>query len=67
MIPDFEIKARVRARELTARTRPDTETQGENAEVGREESRRGLPGEIEPGERYEDVELDRRVVGRTKR
>ena len=65
-IPDFEIKASLRARELVGHVPPDarTETKGEAVALTREESRAGLPSErMESGRRYHDVTIEKRVVG----
>jgi hypothetical protein len=63
--PDFEIRARLRARTLTSREPPDarTKTNGENLTVTRQQTRSGLPAEMRAGERYEDVVVDKRLSG----
>jgi hypothetical protein len=60
---DFEIRVELRARELVARVPPDTETEAENVTLTRRQTSGGLPGRLEPGERYEDVVVAKRLVG----
>jgi hypothetical protein len=47
---------------------PDAQTHAEGEEVtlAREEQR-SVPGEMESGERYSDVVIDKRIVGETQR
>jgi hypothetical protein len=60
-VPDFEIGVSLRARRLTALVPPDAEVAPEGVELEREEVRRGLPEEIEPGDSYEGVEVAKRL------
>jgi hypothetical protein len=62
---DFEIRVGLRARVLRARTPPEarTVTDGDVA-LAREQTRNGLPAEMQPSERYADVAVERRVSGR---
>ena len=62
-IPDFVIRASLRADELTSRTPPDPETRPEGAELERRETREGLPEHLEPGERYEHIAIERHLLG----
>jgi hypothetical protein len=61
--PDFEISIVLRARELVAHVPPDTEIEGESATLTRRQTSGGLPRRLEPGERYEDVLVEQRLVG----
>ena len=65
---DFEIRVGLRARALRSRTPPDarTETEGDVA-LAREQTQTGVPEEIEPGERYEDVTVEKRLSGQVGR
>lgn len=67
--PDFEIDARIRAKGLVPHVPPDAQTHAEGEEVtlAREEQRSGVPAEMESGERYSDVVIDKRIVGETQR
>jgi hypothetical protein len=60
---DFEITVRLRARELVALVPPDTETEGENVTLACRQTSSGLPAELEAGERYDDVYVEKRLVG----
>ena len=60
---DFEITARLSARELVGRIPPDTEMTGEDVVLVHAESKRHLPEEMKPGEMYEDVVVEKRVTG----
>jgi hypothetical protein len=64
-IDDFEISAGLRARKLKSLTPPKATTRGEAVNLARAEERTGLPTPIEPGEDYEDVNVEKKVVGRT--
>jgi hypothetical protein len=66
--PDFQIVVGLRARELVTRVPPaaQTEPTGEAVSIEREETRSGLPPEMEPGARYEGVIVDKRVVGEVR-
>jgi hypothetical protein len=61
--PDFEISMVLRARELVAHAPPDTKTEAENVTLTRRQTSGGLPERLEPGERYEDVLVEHRLVG----
>jgi hypothetical protein len=61
--PDFEINVRLRARELIALLPPDTQTEGEAVTLARHQASAGLPAELEPGECYDDVVVEKRLVG----
>jgi hypothetical protein len=63
--PDFEIDLRLRADRLSAHAPPDADVDSEGAGVSlaREQTRRGLPPEIEPGRRYEGIEISKRIRG----
>jgi hypothetical protein len=67
--PDFEIDARIRAKGLVPHVPPDAQTHAEGEEVtlAREEQRSSVPAEMESGERYSDVVIDKRIVGETQR
>lgn len=67
--PDFEIDARIRAKGLVPHVPPDAQTHAEGEEVtlAREEHRSSVPAEMESGERYSDVVIDKRIVGETQR
>jgi hypothetical protein len=62
--PNFEIGVGLRARALVPHIPPDTrtETSGDDVSLERQEARRGLPAELEPGRRYDDVVVEKRVV-----
>jgi hypothetical protein len=75
--PDVEIGARVSARELRFRSRPQThvELHGEVTERGRERQdvetasgseREHLPEEVEPGVTYRDVDVRWRATARLR-
>jgi hypothetical protein len=63
--PDFEVTARLRARQVIAHVPPDahTETEGEDVSVVREQRCSGLPAEMESGVLYSDVLVEKRLVG----
>jgi hypothetical protein len=63
--PDFEITARLRAQQLIGRVPPDaqTETEGDDVTLEREQTRSGLPAEMEAGVGYSDVLVEIRLVG----
>jgi hypothetical protein len=61
--PDFEINVRLRARELMALVPPDTQTEREAVTLARQQTSTGLPAELEPGECYGDVVVEKRLVG----
>lgn len=64
-IPDFEIRASLRADELRGHTPPDAETRVESDLVSleRQEARTGLPRDLESDKRYERIAIERRLVG----
>ena len=66
--PDFEISARLRAQSLTAHVPPDvhTEIEGDSVAPARKQVRRGLPAQIESGERYRNIALEKRLVGKLR-
>jgi hypothetical protein len=63
--PDFGIAARLRARAIVSSTPPaaKTETIGEVTSLEHVERRRGVPEQLEPGEIYADVVIEKWVVG----
>jgi hypothetical protein len=61
---DFEISVGLRARKLTSRAPPEPETRGEAVRVARAEERTGLPAQMEPGDDYENVVVEKQVIGR---
>jgi hypothetical protein len=61
--PDFEVKASLRARTITTHVPPDAETECENVALARRENRSGLAPEVEPGGRYDDVEVEKELMG----
>lgn len=65
-IDDFEIRVGLRARKLTSRAPPKANTRGEAVRLTRAEERMRLPRPMEPGEEYEDVVVEKKVVGRTE-
>lgn len=66
---DLEIDVRLAADGLTARVPPDVRTyvEGEGVVVERDETRHGAPVQMEPGARYADVSLEKRLRGRNER
>jgi hypothetical protein len=65
-IPDFVIRTSLRADELTSRTAPEPETRLEAVELERREASDGLPPNLEPGERYEDIAIERHLLGEVR-
>jgi hypothetical protein len=61
--PDFEITARLSARKLVSRIPPDPQTAGEDVTLAHDERRRGSPGKMETGRAYDDVVIEKRIVG----
>lgn len=63
--PDFETVASLRARNLASHVPPEggTESEGEDVELTHEQTRRGLPTKMQPGRRYDDVAIQKRVLG----
>lgn len=61
---DFEIKAALRAREVRIRALADVavEREGETAEL----NRRWVGSDLRAGETYENVDIERRVLGRVR-
>jgi hypothetical protein len=66
-IDDFEISASLRARKLTSRAPPKGETRAEAVDLERAEERAGLPTPMEAGADYEDVVVEKRIMGRLKK
>ncbi len=68
-IPDFEIDARLRARQLASLDHRDVETrpEGDRVSLTRRGRRRGLPEAIEPGGRYADVDIETSITGTVAR
>jgi hypothetical protein len=66
--PDFELIVGLRARELVAQVPPAAQTNatGGAVSIEREDTRGGLPPELEPGARYERVVVEKRVVGEVR-
>jgi hypothetical protein len=67
-VTDFEIDARIRAKRLVPHVPPDAQThaEGEDVTLAREEQRSSVPAEMESGERYSDIVIDKRIVGDTQ-
>lgn len=65
---DFEIRTSFGAQELRVQAPPDgaTESEGEETRLDQQESRAGLPAEMRASETYENVEVERRVIGRVR-
>jgi hypothetical protein len=64
-IDDFQIAVRLRARRLIAHNPPNAQTRTEDhVTFAREETREGLPAEMQPDERYEDVAVEKRLSGK---
>ena len=61
---DFEISTSLRAQRLEVHVPPDPETTAEDVALDGEKSATGLPEELEPGGRYEDVSVEKRLRGR---
>jgi hypothetical protein len=62
--PDFELFVSLRAERLVDHLTPDAETQtdGENVDLAREEAPRGFPTQAKRRRRHEVV-IERRVLG----
>jgi hypothetical protein len=61
---DFEIAVRLRARRLVGHNPPKAQTRtDDHVTLAREETRKGLPPDMQPGERYEEVAVDKRLAG----
>jgi hypothetical protein len=65
-IPDFVIRTSLRADGLMSGTPPEPETRSEAVELERREARDGLPPNLEPGERYEDIAIERHLLGEVR-
>ena len=64
MSEDFEIQAKLRAKQLIVHVPPDEgETTGENATIARRELGRGLPERLRPSGHYGDVAVKKEVLG----
>ncbi len=68
MLPDFEASGRMKARSLEAHVPADaeTESEGEGVAITHRESRSGLPAKPEPGGRYRNITVEKRVIGELK-
>ncbi|MEU8357940.1 hypothetical protein AB0C27_18145 [Nonomuraea sp. NPDC048882] len=66
-VPDVEIRASVRARELRFRARPEVSTHAETEPAGEHASgsdRTNLPAQVAAGVTYHDIQLDFRIAAR---
>jgi hypothetical protein len=63
--PDFEIGVVLRARKLATHIPPVPQTNptGDAVSIEGEATRIGLPPETEPGGSYDDVLVEKRIVG----
>jgi hypothetical protein len=63
--PDFELIAGLRAHVLVSRVPPSgfLETEGEDVALEGEDVRKGLPAEMRPRGKYNDVAVQKPVVG----
>ncbi|HEY3206831.1 MAG TPA: hypothetical protein VGJ58_07755 [Gaiellaceae bacterium] len=63
--PDFEISTRLRADSLTAHVPPDVRTavEGDDVTLARDQTRRGLPAQIETAAQYRNVLIEKRLLG----
>jgi hypothetical protein len=62
--PDFELSVGLRARILQPHALPDAQMGPEGAvKLVRKQRRRGLPVVLEPGARYADVVVVKRIIG----
>ncbi len=60
-LPDVEIGARVKAKRLRFKSKPEVEVDfpgGDRSRSGSVSRRKNLPDEVEPGVTYRDVEVD---------
>jgi len=66
--PDFEVSARLQARQLISHVPPDTQTQpeGEAVTLAQRQARTGLPPRMRPAGRYENVAVEKQVLGRVQ-
>ncbi|GAA1668118.1 hypothetical protein GCM10009733_077060 [Nonomuraea maheshkhaliensis] len=66
-VPDVEIRASVKARELRFRARPEVRTHAETEPSGEHASgsdRTNLPAQVAAGVTYHDIQLDFRIAAR---
>ena len=66
-IPDFEVSAELRAREITIRTAPDPVTRQDQTTLERPEQRLGLPERVEDGETHREVVVQKSLLARLRR
>jgi hypothetical protein len=66
--PDFEISARLRAKELVLHVVPETEIAevGDGVTLTRREARSGLPKPPEHARRYTDVAIEKQAIAVTR-
>ena len=66
--PDFEISARLEADSLTINDPPDMRTvvEGDGVVLDRAHARHGVPDHLEPGARYSNILIERRVRGQNQ-
>ena len=64
--PDFEISARLRAKELVLHVVPETEVAEVGVTLTRREARSGLPKPPEHDRRYTDVAIEKQATAVTK-
>jgi hypothetical protein len=62
--PDFEIHAKLRARNLTSHVPPDCDTDTEEVVLERHHERKSLPAQMQPGGQYDHVMVSKRVIAR---
>ena len=65
---DFELSARLEADGLTIHVPPDMRTlvEGDGVVLDRAQARHGLPAHLEPGARYSNLSIERRVRGQNE-
>jgi hypothetical protein len=61
---DFEIRARLRAQQLTSHFLDEAATRGEAVALERRGERRGLPPSIPPEDNHDEIAVETRVLGR---
>jgi hypothetical protein len=66
-IPDFEVSAELRAREITFRTAPDPVARPDKTMLERGELRQGLPDRVEDGKAYREVVVRKSLLARLRR
>jgi hypothetical protein len=66
-IPDFEVSAELRVREMTIRTAPDAVTRPDETTLEQREQQLGLPDRVEGGETYRDVVVQKSLLARLRR